>query len=250
MTRRGIGLLFVAAFALGTAVSAQPSAPPNETDSWSGTTRAQGGIAFQLVTATGEFGTFVPDGVFGVMGHLDMGLGGSIVSLGGDVAWIQYGKQMRRVSLASLAPEVPYATIDVETLNAMITLHGRLRVQTRRGRRRPYVDGLYGFTNIYTQSSVTAGEPATDGRKHARDFVQTQARDFVSSYGAGAGVMIRTGLHATDPQLDFGVRYLKGGRAHYLTEGSIRHVGGDVIRDFVRSRTDMISVYVGVAFGR
>ena len=46
------------------------------------------------------------------------------------------------------------------------------------------------------------------------------------------------------------MRYLRGGRADYLTDGSLRTEGSQVIREFSRSRTDQFGVYIGVVFGR
>jgi hypothetical protein len=97
-------------------------------------TRLQGGVGVVVAAPIGEFKTFVPDGAGGVLGHLDVGLGDSILSLGGEIGWMLYGDETRTVSLASVIPEVPKASIKVNTFNAMFTLHGRVRVQPPRGR--------------------------------------------------------------------------------------------------------------------
>jgi hypothetical protein len=44
------------------------------------------------------------------------------------------------------------------------------------------------------------------------------------------------------------VRYLKGGRAEYLKEGSIRIEGDQVLYDVSRSTTDLVTGYIGVSF--
>jgi hypothetical protein len=174
------------------------------------------------------------------MGHLDIALGGSAFSLGGEAAWLQYGRQKQRILFGpTVAPDPDDLTLDVETLHAMVTLHGRVRVQPRKGKWRPYVDGLYGFMSIFTQTTI-------DDDEFER---KTEARDFVRSVGGGAGVMMRA-RPGNLPMLDIGIRYLRGGPARYLTEDGVRQEGSQVIGEMKSSRTDMFTVYVGMAFGR
>ena len=51
-------------------------------------------------------------------------------------------------------------------------------------------------------------------------------------------------------RLDIGVRYLYGGEADYLTEDGIFWASEPVVYVPHRSRTDMVMIYIGVAFGR
>jgi hypothetical protein len=52
-------------------------------------------------------------------------------------------------------------------------------------------------------------------------------------------------------RLDLSLRYLYGGEAVYLTEGDIHwQMDGPVILQPRRSRTDLLMVYVGLAWGR
>jgi hypothetical protein len=70
------------------------------------------------------------------------------------------------------------------------------------------------------------------------------------SYGGGAGVTINFTSRERAPRLDVAVRYVRGDTADYLTEGSLHTVGDQVIRDFSRSRTDRLDLYLGITFGR
>ena len=144
-------------------------------------------------------------------------------------------------------PEVPGAAVEVHTYNAMVGLHGRLRAQLPSHRFQPYADGLFGFTNIYTTSEVKGEDGCDEG---CRLGSESQSSDFVLSNGAGAGVMIKLASRGRAPRQDVGVRYLAGGRADYLTEGSVRAGGGQVIRDFSRARTDRFGFYLGAVVGR
>ena len=219
---------------------AQSAGPDREFDRW------QIGVAFLEAAAVGEFETFVPGGAPGVLAHVNRSLGRSIFNLGAVIGWNQYGSETRSLSLGPLVPEVPDTSLDVRTYNAILDLSARLRAQLPRGRFRPYVDGLFGFTNIYTTSEVT-GEDDCEGCLLESE---SQSSDFVLSYGGGAGVTINFTSRERVPRLDAGVRYLRGGRADYLTEGSVRTEGGQVIRDFSRSRIDRFGVYIGVVIGR
>ena len=209
--------------------------------------RWQAGAGFLGANAVGEFDTFVPDSAPGMFGHVNRSLGRSTFSLGAEVSWNQYGSESRSLALGPLVPEVPGAAVEVHTYNAMVGLHGRLRAQLPSTRFQPYADGLFGFTNIYTTSEVKGEDGCDEG---CRLGSESQSSDFVLSYGAGAGVMIKLASRERAPRLDVGVRYLAGGRADYLTEGSVRAEGGQVIRDFSRSRTDRFGFYVGAVFGR
>jgi hypothetical protein len=216
------------------------SASDSEIDRW------QAGAGFLGAAAAGEFETFVPDSIPGLYGHVNRSFG-SIFSLGAEIAWNQYGSETRSLLLGPLVPEVPDASLEVHTYNAMVGLHGRLRAQLPRGRYRPYVDGLLGFTNIYTTSEVKGEDGCGEGCVFDSE---SQSSDFVLSYGGGAGIMINFSSRDRAPRLDLGMRYLRGGRADYLTEGSIHTEAGQLIRDFSRSRTDRFGVYVGAVIGR
>ena len=214
-------------------------------------TRFQGGIGFVRMEPVGEFSTFVPNAAPGVLLHLDYGLGETLFRVGGEFAWARYGQTTRTVALGALVPEVPDASIDVQTDNALLTLHGRVRAQVRRGRWKPYADGLVGFTSLYTRSEVEANQFCDDGSTcDSPSDGYTHERDYVLSYGGGAGVMFRILPRQDAPSVDVSLRYMRGGTADYLVEGALRVEGSQVSRDVSRSRTDTVAFYIGVAFGR
>ncbi len=222
--------------------AAQP--PPDAAAA--GPTRVQGGIGMLAAAPLGEFGTNI-DSAGGFSGHLAVSLGESVVTLGGEAAYLWYGEESRKVPLSTTIPDL---VVTVNTDNAMFLLHGRVRAQPRQGRWRPYVDGLFGFTDIFTKTSIER----TDC--NAFLFVceplleSTNSRDFALSYGGGAGVMVGFGFPPSAARLDISLRYLRGGEAEYLREGAIRREGGQAFFDFSRSRTDMVMLYIGVAVGR
>ena len=91
------------------------------------------------------------------------------------------------------------------------------------------------------RSSTTSGEELASTKNLS---------DLVFSYGFGGGVQVRLGRvgRSGDISLDGKVRYLRGARADYLKEGSIRRENGSVFFDVLSSRTDVVSVGIGVTF--
>lgn len=212
-----IAALICCVFLLGAAQAAGQT-PPTPDAAAEKPTRLQGGFGVVGGVPIGDFAVNV-EGAGGLLGHLAVGLGESVVTLGGEVAYLWYGEESRKVPLSVTIPE---ALVTVNTDNAMFLLHGRVRAQPRRGRWRPYVDGVLGFTDIFTKTSVALGDfcgffiddPACSLAE------TTNLRDFVLSYGGGAGVMVGFGSPPHPARLDISVRYLRGGQADYLREGA------------------------------
>jgi len=232
--------LVIAAVASSSAQT--PPAPPGKP------TRFQAGIGLLLGAPLGEFGNNV-DNAAGVSVHLDVGLGGSVVSIGGEAAYLSYGGESRKVNLATAIPDLPGVVVTVNTDNAMVLVHGRVRAQPRRGRWRPYVDGVFGFTNIYTTTSI-AESGDCDAYSCTSGLEATNLEDFALSFGGGVGLMVGFGSSPWPARLDVSVRYLRGGEAEYLTEGGIRREGAQAFLDISRSPTNMVLVYIGIAIGR
>lgn len=204
-----------------------------------GRTFVQGGLGVLGGVPTGGFGDHV-DSAGGLTVHLGAGLGDTIVSLGGEVSFLWYGEETRRVPFSLTIPDV---LVTVTTSNNLFLGHARLRAQPRAGRWRPYADGLLGVSHIYTRTHVDLGsETLTDA------VSSTNLGDTGLSYGAGGGVTVGFGSPPGRTRLDLSLRYIAGPEADYLTEGGIRREGGEVILDVRRSRTDMIGVYVGVSW--
>jgi hypothetical protein len=174
-------------------------------------------------------------------------------SLGMDLAYVEYGGTTRKVSLGRLIPEVPDAVVKVNTDNRMLLVHARGRAQRQRGRWRPYADVLLGVGDLFTRSSITGVADCSTASKGAgcvdtSAASATNARDTVLSYGGGGGVQF--GFWSKPVWFDVSVRYLRGGRARYLTEGDL-HVEGDrTVLTLRESQTNMTAFYWGVAVGR
>lgn len=218
--------------------SAAPRVQPGPVpDQPAASTRFQLGLGMMIGVPVGSFGDHV-ELSGGTSGHFDVSLGRSLVSLGGEVTGLWYGNETREVPLSS----IPELSVTVDTTNYIVLVHGRLRVQAREGRVRPYVDGLVGFIDLFTTTSIDEGScTGCSGDS------ETHINDIALSAGGGAGLMVEVGRSV---KFDVSVRYLAGGEAEYLTEGAVRWEGGQTILDVSRSRTDIVLVYIGVALGR
>ncbi|MDP2363850.1 MAG: hypothetical protein Q8M94_08780, partial [Ignavibacteria bacterium] len=112
------------------------------------------------------------------------------------------------------------------------------------GRIRPYVQGLFGGQYLFTETSVK-------NENNQQEFANsTNFEDWAWSYGAGGGICI---LLSGDPvsevgaiYLDFKGRYLFGSEAEYLKEGSVQVNGQQVIYHPSKSKTDMLTVHLGI----
>ena len=141
-----------------------------------------------------------------------------------------------------------------------------LRLQPRRGRVRPYVEGVVGFTVLSTDTTVT--DPARSGEtcKASWDPTYFSAKpcdeisntnnlsDHAANYGIGAGAQVQ--IHrGRSPEgnehrlaLKARIRWLRGGRAEYLRPDSMERTANGLLLDTLSSRTDLKTIQVGVSW--
>jgi opacity protein-like surface antigen len=200
----------------------------------------QFGIDFTTVIPTGDFKRNITNNGYGVGGQVLFGLGRSPLLLGVDAGFANYGSDEHLEPISQTIPEV---RVKVRTNNNIVLTHLLLRAQPRNGRVRPYADALIGFKYLFTDTSLL---------NDSNDEELTSSKnlsDLTYSYGFGGGVQIRLGrIGSGEISLDGKMRYLRGGRAEYLKEGSITRVNGAVLFDVLSSRTDLVTVQVGVMF--
>ncbi len=224
-----------------TPAAAQPRAPAAVLAD-PASARFQLGFGGLIGVPVGEF-----DDNVGISGGLAADFGYRLdetpISLGVVFGALWYGGERRRVPLSLTIPDV---LVDVNTRNYMLQFHGRVRVQPRHGRVRPYADGLVGFNYLFTQTTVGTDQGGFQDQSIART---TNLDDLAPSVGGGGGMMIDL-VSGPDSRLglDFGLRYLRGSEANYLTEGSIRRADGSATLDVSRSRTDLVEIQLGLAF--
>ena len=194
---------------------------------------------FTITMPQGEFDEKVEKNGYGLTGQALFSAPGSFIAFGGSFGGVIYGRETRREPFSLTIPDV---TVEVETNNYILLGHLVLRLQPPAGPFRPYAEGVLGFSYLFTQTTIESRE-----ENIASD---TNFDDGVFSYGGGGGIMVMIYDGGTTKPVsvyvDGGVRYLKGGKARYLQEGSIRRVDGQVLYEIDESETDMLVVHIGV----
>lgn len=203
--------------------------------------QVQLGIDFTTVIPKGDLSKNVTNNGYGIGGQFLVGVGSSPFLVGVDGAFTIYGTEDHREPISTTIPEL---SVTVRTSNKISLWHALLRAQPRTGSVRPYVDGLIGFKYLATDTSIL-------NDSNDEELASTNnLSDFAFSYGVGGGVQVRLGGLGGrgDICLDGKVRYLFGGRAEYLKEGSIRRDNGTVTFDVLSSRTDVLTAQIGITF--
>ena len=221
----------------------QPEPPPPELDL--SATRVHMGIWGLVGAPVGDFGNNLGShGGFG--GDFDMRLGDTPVRVGIAVSGLFQGSATREVPFSTTIPDV---LVDVRTSANMVLTHGRVRFQPTGDRVRPWVEGLVGFSYLFTQTSIDLGRDFdSSGFSDVLGPSTTHLSDFGLSVGGGGGVSV--GVYAGAEavmNLDVGVQYFYGGEAEYLVGGPEGFELGLDGLEFRRSRTDLVQVQIGIS---
>lgn len=201
--------------------------------------KAVTGIDFMLGIPSGGFRDSLDDTGYGMSVYGAGALGDSPVYIGGEIGFMVYGVETREQKLSS---EIPEINIEVQTTNSILVGHFLMRIQSPNGRVRPYADVLVGVKYLFTSTTVSG--------ESSESFASTlNFDDAAFSIGGGGGLQVQ--LNDPDSRvaicLDARLRYLWGGTAEYLKEGSLRREHGEVIYDVSKSQTSMLLPLVGIA---
>jgi len=203
------------------------------------------GLNLTFAIPQGEFREKVDNIGFGLSGHLNFlsPKPKSPFGIGINMGYIVYGSESRREPLSYTIPDV---FVNVDRTNSLLNFHLLFTLGLPKGRVRPYVEGLFGGSYIYTTTSVKS---QGTGDEFASS---TNFDDWAWSYGAGGGFTI---LLSGDPNteqnslyLDLKGRYLFGSEAEYLKQGSVRIENSKVYYDVSRSKTDLLTIHAGIIF--
>lgn len=204
----------------------------------------QGGIGFQVGLPTGEYKDQVDKTAVGLKGDILWTPHASPLGIGLAISWNQIGRETRKEPFSTTIPDV---TVDVETENNLAQFMLLVRAQPMKGDVRPYADGLIGFNYLYTQTTI---KNASNNEEVASS---TNFDDNAFAYGFGGGFLFRVYDGERDGSgrplqvfIDLSARYLIGGDAEYLKEGSIRRESGTVTFDVTQSKTSLATIGIGV----
>jgi hypothetical protein len=211
----------------------------------------QGGVNFLIGLPQGAFKENVNRAGFGITGNIGLAPAGTAFMIGVELGYMNYGTESRTEPFSTTIPDV---TVDVSTENNLAS--GRLffRLQPNNGTLRPYLEGSLGGNYLFTKTSIK--NRGNGGEEVASS---TNLDDFAFCYGAGGGVLVSLytkkdkeeepgTLELGEVLLDLRCTYMAGAEAEYLREGSIRRVGGRVVYDSNKSKTDLLMIQVGAAF--
>lgn len=206
-------------------------------------TNFQGGLNFIVGFPQGEFKDNVDENGFGLAGEFLYSPSTTPLGFGVSLGYMNYGEESRREPFSTTIPDVE---VEVKTTNNILLGHLLLRAQAKKGPIRPYVEGLVGFNYLFTETKI---EDVDDEEEIASS---TNLDDGVFSFGGGGGVMVKLYRGTTKKAkiwsilLDLRVRYIVGGEAEYLKEGSIKRENGKVVFDKIKSKTDLLTTQLGV----
>ena len=212
----------------------------------------QAGANFTMGFPQNEFRKNVDNITLGGSGHFLCRIPNTIFSVGAGLGVLVYGHETREEAFSQTIPDVH---VDVTTTNSIFMGHLLFRIQPIDGPVRPYIDGLYGFSYLSTETSIKDQDDWDDEDDEIASSKNYE--DFASRYGFGGGLMIRVYRVSEEKSktenlesvnIDLGVRYMRGGEAEYLKEGSIKIEGSQLIYDVSRSTTDLLPVHIGVSF--
>ena len=202
--------------------------------------RFQTTFSFSMGFPQGEFGDNVDNTGLGLNAGFNYRIGHSPVLIGVSFGFLQYGSVSRS---ALLSPDIPELIVDVQTSNNILATHFLARYEFGyESRIRPYVEGLVGLHYLWTQTSIDDSDD---------DISSTNFDDSTGSFGGGGGVLIGLYHNAASPfhiDLDLGARWLSGGDASYLTEGSIIRENDTIKYVVTESSTNLIFTNFGVVF--
>jgi hypothetical protein len=202
-----------------------------------------GGIHFNAGLPQGEFKDRIDTEAFGASGQIFYSPDSSPVAVGLDFGLSNYGSVSRE---EAFGPHIPDVHVDVKTLNNFAQGFFVVRGQTPGGPIQVYGDALVGFNYLYTESKVTG----VDG---GGDVASSNNQDDTAfACGLGAGVLAPIWTRGTDSKkidqvsIDCGARYIWGGQADYLKEGSLQRDANGVSYVPIHSRTNLTQVRLGV----
>ena len=187
----------------------------------------------------GEFRDNLDTISFGINGSAAYNVPKSPVSVGLELGVMTYGTDSRK---ENFNPNIPEVKVEVNTSYDIFTAHSFVRLEGRSGTVRPYIDGLFGLNYLFTETRIQ------DQDSYETIASNTNFDDTALSYGLGGGLKFKVG-QSEDYEYLINVkgRYLLGSEADYLQKGSLEVIDGELYFDESTSRTDLLTIHVGLS---
>lgn len=209
--------------------------------------RFQASLNFLMGYPLNDFKRNVDRTFYGFSGEFFYQLPRSPFSIGVSLEYLNYGSETR---IEAFGPDIPDVLVDVTTRNSIFSSAAVVRLSPIEGSFRPFVEALVGFNYLFTYTSVN-----DDGDWSGDIATTTNFDDWNLTYGAGAGAVIRAldirsqqGRSLFSLHMEIGARFLWGGTAEYLKEGSIHREHGSLLFEPLISSTDLVKTHIGIVF--
>lgn len=211
--------------------------------------RLETGFGLSLAWPQSEFKDHV-DFAFGGGARIGWGLrseSAAVVSLFGDINYLNYGRERRVAPFSQTIPEV---AVDVVTDNYMFMVSPGVSFGLRKGAVRPYGEFFGGLTYIATQSRVENRGFSSDPIAESTTF-----SDFTYNLGFGGGLKLlvwqkeidKAVTEVREALIDIKLTYIKGGEAEYLKKGSIERDEGTIYFDPIKSEINVLQLRIGMS---
>lgn len=206
----------------------------------------QGGANFIIGFPQGQFKDKIDNNGYGIIANIGYAPQINPYMIGLEFTYMNYGSETRTEPFSTTIPDV---FVDVNTTNNIVLGDLFLRLQPNRGFFQPYIEGLIGFSYLFTETKIE-----NIGNANEEVASSTNFDDFAFNYGAGGGfafVVYKADENGSngirEVLVDIGVKYIEGGEAEYLKRGSIRRENGVVIYDVNKSKTNLLTLQIGAS---
>ncbi len=200
------------------------------------------GGSFVIGLPQGEFKQKVDNIGFGLQVHGTLFTPSvrSPFTVGLNLGYMVYGNESSTRPLSEYIPDV---FVDVNRTNNIANFHLLFQVSPFFGDVRPYAEGLFGGAYLFTTTKVESRN------SNQNVFESTNFDSYAWSYGFGGGLLIKLmgpSGSMSNLFLDLKARYMYGTETEYLKEGSVTIVNGRAYYDVQKSKTDLLTLHVGV----
>jgi len=204
----------------------------------------------------GELGDQIDNNAFGFGALIGGRVPGLPLILGTEIGFMNYGTDSQlsihnTVFDGGIDPSlsIPVEAMNIGVAKNVLLGHFVIRLQPSDGFVQPYVDALAGVKSFSTRVNVDS-DVIVFSRGLSQD---SRITDLAFSYGVGGGIELALYEYQSgwrdDPatiSLHGGVRYLFGGKAEYIGDGSWTEIDGRIMFDTVESRTDLLVPHFGI----
>jgi hypothetical protein len=162
-----------------------------------------------------------PIGAFRTQVDRAWGFGGSVrhhfrwfepLGIRGDVAWLNYGSETKRVPLS---PTLNRVLVDMQTMNNFAVFTGGPELTLPNAPIQPYVYAFAGYSYFYTESSARDD----GGGNQIANTTNFDDGGWATGYGGGLRLPLR--FRSVEAAVDAGARLTRNGTRTYLRRGDI-----------------------------